>query len=112
MMIGEGVMNAPSIRLEMMHERYLGLPVFVGKSRCNVFAYLKERIWQRIQGWKERLLSKAGKEILIKAVDQTIPVFAMECFDITKEMCTQISSMIARFWWNNQDKEGSMHWVS
>lgn len=33
-------------------------------------------------------------------------------FDITKEMCTQISSMIARFWCYIQDKEGSMHWVS
>ena len=74
-----GVMDALSIRLETMNGRYLSLPVYVGKSRCNVFAYLKERIWQRIQGWKERLLSKAGKEILIKAVAQAIPVFAMGC---------------------------------
>jgi len=55
------------------------------------------------------LSSRAGKEILIKAVAQAIPVFAMGYFDITKEMCNQISSMMARFWWNNQDKEGSMH---
>ena len=81
-----------------MNERYLGLPVFVGKSRSSVFDYLKERIWQRIQGWKEKLLSKAGKEVLIKAVAQAIPIFAMACFDITKEMCNQISSMIAWFW--------------
>jgi hypothetical protein len=67
---------------------------------------------KKIQGWKERLLSRAGKEILIKAVAQAIPAFAMGCFDITKEMCNRISSMMAGFWWNNQDKEGSMHWVS
>lgn len=106
-----GVMEALNIRSETMNEKYLGLPVFVGQSRSSVFAYLKERIWQRIQGWKERLLSRAGKEILIKAVAQAIPVFAMGCFDITKEICSQISAMIARFWWNNQDKEGSMHWI-
>jgi len=58
------------------------------------------------------LSSRAGKEILIKAVAQAIPDFAMGYFDITKEMCNQISSMLARFWWNNQDKDGSMHWVS
>ena len=85
--------------------------MFVGRARTHVFAYLKERICQRIQGWKERLLSRAAKEILIKAVTQAIPVFTMGCFDITKEMCNQISSMIARFLWNNQDKENSMHWI-
>jgi len=83
----QGVMEALSIRSETMNERYLGLPVFVGRSRSNVFSYLKDRIWQKIQGWKERLLSRAGKEILIKAVAQAIPAFAMGCFDITKEMC-------------------------
>jgi hypothetical protein len=79
-----------------MSEKYLGLPVFVGRVRTNVFSYLKERIWQQIQGWKEKLLSRAGKEIMIKAIAQAIPVFAVGCFDITKETCNQISSSIAK----------------
>jgi hypothetical protein len=58
------------------------------------------------------MLSKASKEILIKAVTQAIPIFAMGCFDITKEMCHQISAMTAKYWWNNQDKKNSIHWVS
>ena len=86
--VKELVMSELSIVKEMMNERYLGLPVFVGNNKCRVFAYLKERIWTRIQGWKEKLLSRAGKEILIKAVAQAIPTFAMGCFDITKEICT------------------------
>ena len=45
----------------------------MGKSKTKAFEYLKDRVWQRIQGWKEKLLSKAGKEILIKAVAQAIP---------------------------------------
>jgi len=31
-------------------ERYLGLPVLVGKSRKNTFEYIKKKIWSRIQG--------------------------------------------------------------
>jgi hypothetical protein len=73
---------------------------------------LKERIWQRIQGWKEKLLSSAGKEVLIKAVGQAIPTFSMGCFDITKEICDQISTMIDMYWWSNQDEENKMHWIS
>jgi hypothetical protein len=49
--------------------------------------------------------------VLIKAVAQAIPTFATGCFDITKEMCDQISSMIGRFWWSNQEKDNKMHWL-
>lgn len=58
------------------------------------------------------MLSTAGKEILIKAVAQAVPVFAMACFDLTKTLCNLISEMICRYWWSNMDKEHKIHWVS
>jgi len=67
-------------------------------SKSKVFNYLKDRVWKRIQGWKEKNLSWAGKEILIEAVAQAIPTYATRCFDITKTLCDQI--MICRYWWN------------
>jgi hypothetical protein len=48
-----------------------------------------------MQGWTEKMLSWAGKKVLIKAVAQAIPTFVMGCFDLTKEICDQISTMIA-----------------
>ena len=83
----------------------------MGRSKRRTFEYLKERVWKRIQGWKEKLLSKAGKGVLIKAVAQAIPSYAMSCFDLTKTLCDEISSMISRFWWAQQDKENKMHWL-
>ena len=53
---------------EAFSDRYLGLPVHLGRSITLAFDYLKERIWKKIQGWKEKFLSRVGKEILIKAV--------------------------------------------
>jgi hypothetical protein len=50
-------------------------------------------MWRKIQGWKENIMSRIGKEILVKAVAQAIPVFAMSCFDITKTFCDDIISM-------------------
>lgn len=58
------------------------------------------------------MLSWAGKEILIKAVAQAIPTFAMGCFEITKGLCDQISSMICRYWWNQQEGKHKIHWLS
>lgn len=75
-------------------DKYLGLPIYMGRSRKQTFAYLKDRVWKRIQGWKEKLLSKAGKETLIKAVAQAIPSYAMACFDITKSLADEISTLI------------------
>jgi len=50
--------------------------------------------------------------VLIKAVAQAIPTFAMGCFDLTKPLCDQISSMICRFWWNQQEGKHKVHWIS
>lgn len=67
-------------------EKYLGLPVYIEQSKKQAFAYLKDKIWTCVQGWREKLLSKAGKEILIKAVAQAIPTYAMSCFYLTKKI--------------------------
>jgi hypothetical protein len=105
-------MDVLELTQESMNAKYLGLPVYMGRSKASLFTYLKERVWKKIQGWKEKLLSKAGKETLIKAVAQAIPSYAMSCFDLTKSMCDDIGRMICRFWWAQQDKDNKMHWVS
>jgi hypothetical protein len=54
----EEVKSILNINKEGHSGKYLGLPVYIGKSKSKTFAYLKERIWRCIQGWKEKLLSK------------------------------------------------------
>ncbi|KAL0009965.1 hypothetical protein SO802_005073 [Lithocarpus litseifolius] len=61
-------------------ETYLGLPTMVGRAKYQSFAYLKDKVWKKLQGWKGKLLSRAGKEILIKAVAQSIPIYTMGVF--------------------------------
>jgi hypothetical protein len=90
------MMRKLGLKSEGRNEKYLWLPVYVGQSKMKVFEYLKDRVWSKIQGWKEKMLSKAGKEVLIKACAQAIPMFTMACFDITKSLCDQISSMVCR----------------
>ncbi|XP_042952203.1 uncharacterized protein LOC122289285 [Carya illinoinensis] len=68
-------------------ERYLGLPTMVGRPKYNTFKCIKERVWQRINNWKNGYLSSAGKEILIKAVLQAIPTYTMSVFKLPKRLC-------------------------
>lgn len=108
----ESILLAFGLRAEGQGGKYLGLPTYIGLDRAKAFAYIKEKIWKRIVGWKERFLSKAAREILIKAIAQAIPTYAMACFDLTKGLCDDISQMICRYWWSQQDNENKAHWVS
>ena len=49
---------------------------------------------------------------MIKAVAQAIPTYAMSCFDLTKSLCEETSTMICRYWWNHQDEKNKCHWIS
>jgi len=101
-----------SVAQEKWGQRYLGLPVSIEKSKKKTFTYIKQKIWSRVQGWQEKMLSKAGKEILVKAVAKAIPTYAMSCFDKTKCLCAEISVMVSRNWWSQQDKKHKIHWFS
>jgi hypothetical protein len=107
----EIIMQTLGLGLEAHGGKYLGLPLYIGRSKAKCFEYLKEKIWKRIQGWKERFLSAAGKETLIKAVAQAIPAYAMACFDLTKSLCDSLSQMICHYWWSQQDNESRLHWI-
>uniref|UniRef100_A0A2N9I5I3 Reverse transcriptase domain-containing protein n=1 Tax=Fagus sylvatica TaxID=28930 RepID=A0A2N9I5I3_FAGSY len=57
------------------------------------------------------ILNLAGREILIKAVAQAIPTYAMNCFKLPKTWCEEINSLIARYWWGQKNEERKLHWI-
>ena len=79
-------------------DTYLGLPTLVGRSKHQTFSLLKDRVWKKIQGWKGQLLSKVEKEVLIKAVAQSIPTYSMGVFQLPVKLCNDLNAMCARFW--------------
>ena len=81
------------------HEKYLGLPSLVGRNKRNIFQQLKERVANKLSRWKEKFLSMASREVLIKAVVQAIPTHTMSCFLLPKSLCDELNSMVRKFWW-------------
>ncbi|KAL9685292.1 hypothetical protein QQ045_022740 [Rhodiola kirilowii] len=52
-------------------DKYLGLPIcFKGKKTevTELLNFIEDRMWKKVDGWKGKLLSVAGKEILIKSM--------------------------------------------
>ena len=71
----------------------------MGRSKKNTFRALKERLDNKLSEWKEKMLSQASKEILIKAIAQAIPAYTMRVFKLPDTLCDEITSMVHAFWW-------------
>ena len=79
------------------HEKYLGLPPLVGRGKRKAFNQIKDQVGRKIVGWKGKLLSNAGREILIKAVGQATPTYTMSIFKLLDLLCKDLNSMMGNF---------------
>uniref|UniRef100_A0A803PCK9 Reverse transcriptase domain-containing protein n=1 Tax=Cannabis sativa TaxID=3483 RepID=A0A803PCK9_CANSA len=93
---------------------YLGLPCIMGRNKNAILGFLKEKMKKKIFSWENKFLSKAGKEVLIKSVAQALPSYAMSVFLLTKEICSSLEGLMAKFWWNTQANSShkGISWVS
>ncbi|CAJ2672830.1 unnamed protein product [Trifolium pratense] len=90
---------------------YLGLPSMVGRSKKSTFAYIKDQIWKRINSWRGRALSRAGKEVLIKSVLQSIPSYVMSVYIIPETTIKEIERMFNSFWWGGGSNNRGIKWL-
>ncbi|XP_057808963.1 uncharacterized mitochondrial protein AtMg00310-like [Salvia miltiorrhiza] len=59
-------------------------------------------MWNKIQSWQGKKLSKAGKEILIKAVVQEIPSYCMAIFSLPTSLTDEMERLMNSFSWSNK----------
>lgn len=55
---------------------------------------------------------QAGKEILIKVVNQAIPTYNMSVSMFPKALCREINSLMLRFWWGQKETESKIALMS
>ena len=91
------------------YEDYLGLLALVGRNKNASFEKLKQRVWKCLQGWEGKLLSQAGREVLIKSVIKSIPTYEMSYFKLPMTLCHEIESLIRKFWWGQRGDRRKVH---
>lgn len=94
------------------HDKYLRLPTYVGRSKKIVFQVIQDRVWKKVSGWKERCLSRAGREVLLKSIAQAIPTYAMQCFKIPEGVISAMNSICRNFWWGQKGDENKLALLS
>jgi len=105
------ITHSLDIREVLSYDKYLGLPTFIGRSHKKPFLFIVDRIKKRLSSWMDRLVSWAGREVLIKAVAQAILTYEMSVFKLPTNLCHLIQSTINRFWWGYNSEEKKIHWL-
>lgn len=56
------------IEIVSHHDNYLSLPSTPTRTKKVVFKYLVDKVAKKVSGWRGKMFSTGGKEILIKAI--------------------------------------------
>lgn len=76
----------------------------VGRKRKGFFNDIKLRVMSKISSWQYKFFSSGGNKVLIKAVAQVVPAFAMSVFKLPLGICEDVQKAISRIWWSNRRK--------
>ncbi|XP_024630887.1 uncharacterized protein [Medicago truncatula] len=107
------ITNIMGVRAVLGTGKYLGLPSMIGRNHTAVFSYVKDRVWQKINTWSSKCLSKAGREVMIKSVLQAIPSYIMIIFMLSSNIIFTIEKMMNAFWWGHGGSNNrGIHWLS
>lgn len=90
---------------------YLGLPSSISRNKKQVFGFLKNRMWKRINSWSNRFLSIADREVLIKSMVRVLSAYCMSVFKLPLCLYDELEKMMNSFWWGSKEGEKKLHWL-
>ena len=78
-------------------DRYLGTPSITGRMKMDTFHHILDRIEGRLEGWKTKHLTLAGRTVLAKAVISATPFYSMQFTLLPKTLCDNIDKKVRNF---------------
>jgi len=92
--------------------KYLGLEVGGNPTKKLFWEPIIDRLSAKLNVWKGRFLSLAGRICLIKSVFTSLPLFYLSFFKAPEAVCDRIISIQRRFLWGWGREKRTIPWVS
>jgi hypothetical protein len=67
---------------------------------------------KRASDWIEKYMSSGAKEILVKAILQSLPTYAMWVFRFPSGLIEELNQIVRNFWWGDEHNRRRLHWMS
>ncbi|XP_026459393.1 uncharacterized protein LOC113360057 [Papaver somniferum] len=90
-------------------DTYLGTPLFFNRSKSFNYQNMLDRVYNRVQGWKAKFLSQAGRTTLICSVTSVMPMYQMMCFLLPKKTLDKLDALQRDLWWQKNKNNGGLY---
>lgn len=90
---------------------YLGAPIFKGRAKLEYFEDIFQKVQRRLEGWKTKFLSFAGKIPLVNSVLASIPIHILSCTVVPNTVIIRFVRMMRTFLWSAKGTTRAQ-WVS
>jgi hypothetical protein len=108
----QGIRDILQVQKPEFEAKYLGLPTPEGRLNKGKLQNLQVKFTKRFMEWGDGLPSQAAKEVLIKAVAQSIPTYIMGVFKLPLGLCDDLNRMVCNYWWGSKQGARKTHWKS
>lgn len=88
---------------------YLGVKLVHGKVPRDQYNFILDRMKAKLASWKAKSLSLAGRNVLIKSVLSSIPVYNMQSQLLPAHICSSIDKINRDFLWGSTDEQRKSH---
>ncbi|XP_071939195.1 uncharacterized protein [Coffea arabica] len=91
--------------------RYLGCPLYTGRSKKVYYTDTYNGVANRILSWKNQILSPGGRVVLIQSVLASMPIHLLATASPPKGMLMVIEKLFAKFLWGSSNSGDKFHWI-
>ncbi|KAM0912867.1 hypothetical protein ACQ4PT_012526 [Festuca glaucescens] len=98
------IQGALQCRVEGFPQTYLGLPLSSEKLRLTAFSPHIAKVDKYLSGWRALLLSPGGRLVLLNAVLDALPTFAMGALELPPGVVAALDKLCLAFLWAATDR--------
>ncbi|XP_072087364.1 uncharacterized protein [Arachis hypogaea] len=109
-MIGEAITNgriSPLLLLgykeASLPVRYIGISLGANPRLVKTWKPVIDKVEEKLSLWKAKTLNKVGKLVLIKSVLNSLPIYYLSLYKMTKAVAEKLISLQRQFLWSKED---------
>ncbi|XP_070039469.1 uncharacterized protein [Nicotiana tomentosiformis] len=94
---------------------YLGCPIFYTRRKMDYYQELIQKVLDKLQSWKGKLLSISGRAVLISHVLQNMPIHILSAVNPPNYVIEKLHKMFAQFFYSNSiggKRLGALYFVT
>jgi hypothetical protein len=91
--------------------KYLGFPLKLNGRNSRDYSFIVEKLQNKLSSWKAKLLSSAGRIVLVQSVTSSIPAYYMQSTALPSSTCSELDRLNRNFLWGSSSEKKKMHMV-